>query len=338
MVLHLKKNILLFVVAILPVLGFSQDVTIVNQFIRSMTDAQKEQIVYEFNADDRDDWHFLPWSSYERQGLPLKELTANQKKLVHKLLQSSLSETGYKQTTEIIGLENVLAAISGDSVYRDPQKYYVSIYGNPANEDTWMWTFEGHHVSLHFTTVADMVSYSPRFFGSNPGRIMDGEHKGFSPLVNEEDLGLALVNMLSDNQKKIAIFNDKAYNDIQSWNNSVAEKLPSEGILVSDLNANQKKQVMRIIHEYVSTIPTDQAKEKMDAIRNEELDDMRFAWAGATVLGKAHYYRIQAKSFMIEFDNSQDNANHIHSVWRDFDGDFGRDLLKEHYKNSTHHH
>lgn len=334
----MKKLFILIIVAVFPLCGFAQDVTIVNQFISSLTSPQKSKIVHEFKEDTREDWHFLPWSSYERQGLPLKELTANQKKLVHKLLQSSLSETGYKQTTEIIGLENVLAAISGDSVYRDPQKYYVSIYGNPANEDTWMWTFEGHHVSLHFTTVADMVSYSPRFFGSNPGRIMDGEHKGFSPLVNEEDLGLALVNMLSDNQKKIAIFNDKAYNDIQSWNNSVAEKLPSEGILVSDLNVNQKKQVMRIIHEYVSTIPTDQAREKMDAIRNEELDDMRFAWAGATVLGKAHYYRIQAKSFMIEFDNSQDNANHIHSVWRDFEGDFGRDLLKEHYKNSTHHH
>ncbi|SFR57412.1 DUF3500 domain-containing protein [Maribacter stanieri] len=334
----MKKHFILIIVAVFPLCGFAQDVTIVNQFISSLTAPQKSKIVHEFKEDTREDWHFLPWSSYERQGLPLKELTANQKKLVHKLLQSSLSEKGYKQTTEIIGLENVLAAISGDSVYRDPQKYYVSIYGNPANEDTWMWTFEGHHVSLHFTTVADMVSYSPRFFGSNPGRIMDGKHKGFSPLVNEEDLGLALVNMLSDNQKKIVIFNDKAYNDIQSWNNSVAEKLPSEGILVSDLNANQKKQVMRIIHEYVSTIPTDQAKEKMDAIRNEELDDMRFAWAGATVLGKAHYYRIQAKSFMIEFDNSQDNANHIHSVWRDFDGDFGRDLLKEHYKNSTHHH
>lgn len=334
----MKKLFILIIFAIFPLCGFAQDVTIVNQFISSLTSPQKSKIVHEFKEDTREDWHFLPWSSYQRQGLPLKELTANQKKLVHKLLQSSLSETGYKQTTEIIGLENVLAAISGDSVYRDPQKYYVSIYGNPANEDTWMWTFEGHHVSLHFTTVADMVSYSPRFFGSNPGRIMDGEHKGFSPLVNEEDLGLALVNMLSDNQKKIAIFNDKAYNDIQSWNNSVAEKLPSEGILVSDLNANQKKQLMRIIYEYVSTIPTDQAKEKMDAIRNEELDEMRFAWAGATVLGKAHYYRIQAKSFMIEFDNSQDNANHIHSVWRDFDGDFGRDLLKEHYKNSKHHH
>ena len=254
----MKKLFILIIVAIFPLCGFAQDVTIVNQFISSLTSPQKSKIVHEFKEDTREDWHFLPWSSYQRQGLPLKELTANQKKLVHKLLQSSLSETGYKQTTEIIGLENVLAAISGDSVYRNPQKYYVSIYGNPANEDTWMWTFEGHHVSLHFTTVADMVSYSPRFFGSNPGRIMDGEHKGFSPLVNEEDLGLALVNMLSDNQKKIVIFNDKAYNDIQSWNNSVAEKLPSEGILVSDLNANQKKQVMRIIHEYVSTIPTDQ--------------------------------------------------------------------------------
>ncbi|WP_324024802.1 DUF3500 domain-containing protein [Maribacter sp. BPC-D8] len=334
----MKKYFILIVATIFPLWGFSQDVTIVNQFISSLTTQQKSKIVHEFKEVTRDDWHFLPWSLYERKGLPLKELTPDQKGLVHKLLQSSLSDTGYKQTTEIIGLEKVLAAISGNTVYRDPQKYYVSIYGDPANEDAWMWSFEGHHVSLHFTTVADKVSYSPRFFGSNPGRIMEGEHKGFSPLVNEEDLGLELINMLSDSQQKIAIFNEKAYNDIQSWNNSVAEKLPSEGILVSDLNANQKKQVMSIIYEYVSTIPTDQAKEKMDAIRNEELNDMRFAWAGATVLGKAHYYRIQAKSFMIEFDNSQDNANHIHSVWRDFDGDFGRDLLKEHYKKSKHHH
>jgi hypothetical protein len=334
----MKKNILIFLVAVIPLLGFSQDVTIVNQFISSLTAPQKAKIVQDFNADTREKWHFLPWSSYERQGLPLKVLRPDQKELVHRLLQSSLSDTGYKQTTEIIGLEKVLAASSGDPVYRDPERYYISIYGDPAREDVWMWTFEGHHVSLHFTTVADQVSYAPRFFGSNPGRIMEGERKGFSPLVNEEDMGLQLINMLSSDQQKIAIFNEKAYNDVISFNKSAVEKLAPEGILVSNLNATQKKLVMDIIYEYVSTIPADQAMEKISSIRKEEMNEMRFAWAGATTLGKAHYYRIQAKTFMIEFDNSQNNANHIHSVWRDFDGDFGRDLLKEHYHNTKHEH
>ncbi len=133
----MKKHFLLFVVVIFPVLGFSQDVAIVNQFISSLTPPQKAKIVHEFKEDTRDDWHFLPWRSYERQGLPLKELRTEQKELVHKLLQSYLSETGYKQTTEIIGLENVLAASSGDSVYRDPERYYVSIYGDPTLEGLW---------------------------------------------------------------------------------------------------------------------------------------------------------------------------------------------------------
>ncbi len=338
MVLHMKKSVLIFFVAVFPFLGFSQDVTIVKEFISSLTASQKAKIVHDFKADTRDKWHFLPWSSYERQGLPLKELRPDQRELVHTLLQSSLSDTGYKQTTDIMGLEKVLAASSGDPVYRDPERYYVSIYGNPAREDVWMWTFEGHHVSLHFTTVADNVSYAPRFFGSNPGRIMEGERKGFSPLVNEEDMGLKLINMLSSSQKQIAIFNEKAYTDVVSFNKSAVEKLAPEGILVSNLTAVQKKLVMNIIYEYVSTIPADQSMEKIKNIRKEEMDEMRFAWAGATELGKAHYYRIQAKTFMIEFDNSQNNANHIHSVWRDFDGDFGRDLLKEHYNNNEHQH
>jgi hypothetical protein len=334
----MKKNILVFLVAIFPFLGFSQDVTLVNQFMNSLSQAQKAKIVLDFKAETRDKWHFLPWSSFQRQGLPLKELSEEQRALVHKLLQSYLSDTGYTQTKEIIGLENVLAASSGDPVYRDPERYYVSIYGNPKKEDVWMWTFTGHHVALHFTTVADDVSYTPRFFGSNPGRIMEGERKGFSPLVNEEDMGLQLINMLNSNQKKTAIISDKTYNDVVSLNHAVADNIEPKGLLISDMAADQKKLVMDIIYEYATTIPADQAMKRMSQIRKEEMDDILFAWAGATVLGKAHYYRIQGTTFMIEFDNSQNNANHIHSVWRDFDGDFGRDLLKEHYQNADHKH
>lgn len=334
----MKKHYLLLVLAIFPLLGLSQDTTIANQFISSLNPAQRSKIVHEFKEDTRVDWHFLPWSSYERQGLPLKELTPDQKELVHTLLKSSLSDTGYQQTIEIIELENVLAASSGDPVYRDPEKYYVSVFGDPSQEDVWMWTFEGHHVSLHFTTVADKVSYSPRFFGSNPGRIHEGVHKGFSPLVNEEDLGLKLITLLTPSQQKIAIFNEKAYNDIVSFNSPIADQPVKEGILISNLTEDQKNLVMDIVYEYASTIPAEQAMKRISTIRKEELDELRFAWAGATELGKAHYYRIQGKTFMIEFDNSQNNANHIHSVWRDFDGDFGRDLLRAHYENSDHEH
>jgi hypothetical protein len=74
----------------------------------------------------------------------------------------------------------------------------------------------------------------------------------------------------------------------------------------------------------------------MNNIRAEEFNAIRFGWAGSTKAGKPHYYRIQGKSFLVEFDNVQNGANHIHTVWRDFNGDFGRDLIKEHYEHSHH--
>ncbi|WP_405384802.1 DUF3500 domain-containing protein [Maribacter sp. LLG6340-A2] len=332
----ITKALLLGVFALAPSLLIGQEASIANTFIASLTDTQKETAVFNFKAEDRDDWHFLPWSSYKRQGISLKKLNAAQKELVHQLLQSSLSDTGYQQTTEIIALENVLAASSGDPVYRDPEQYYIAIYGDPAKEDVWMWSFEGHHVALQFTTVDNKVSYTPRFFGSNPGRILEGERKGFSPLINEEDMGLQLIHMLNAAQQKVAIVSDKTYNDIISFNSPVAEKPAVEGLMVQDMTEPQKKLLMDIIYEYASTIPADQAMQRMGNIRKEEFEDLRFAWAGATELGKAHYYRIQGATFMIEFDNSQNNANHIHTVWRDFDGDFGRDILKEHYKSHSH--
>lgn len=334
----MKKNILVLLTVIGPFMGFSQDVSLVNQLIGSLTASQKAKIVQDFKAETRDHWHYLPWRSYKRQGLPLKELREDQKALVHQLLKSSLSDTGYQQTTEIIALENVLAARSGDPVYRDPERYYVSVYGDPAQEDVWMWTFGGHHVSLHFTTAGNQVSYAPRFFGANPGRIMEGDRKGFSPLVHEEDLGLELINMLSDDQRKIAIVNEKTYDDVVSSNRPKVEAPTPEGLLVSQMTAAQEELVMDIIYEYVSTIPAEEAMKKISNIRKEEMEEMRFAWAGGTTLGKAHYYRIQGKTFMIEFDNSQNNANHIHTVWRDYEGDFGRDLLREHYIHHKHPH
>jgi hypothetical protein len=182
-----------------------------------------------------------------------------------------------------------------------------------------------------------VASIAPRFLGANPAMILSGTRKGERILEKEEDLGFSLINSMNAEQKATAIFKQKAFNDIVTKNAAEVEPLENVGIKFEKLDQSQQLIFLNIIDEYLSTIPKELAFEKMENIKNEEVNELRFAWAGATKPGIGHYYRIQGKSFLLEFDNTQGNANHIHTVWRDFDGDFGRDLIREHYKNSEHH-
>lgn len=231
----------------------------------------------------------------------------------------------------------MLLHISGDSIKRNPDKYSVAFYGNPEKDSLWSWSFEGHHLSLNFTILNGKTSIAPRFLGANPATILSGPRKGERTLYKEEDLGFELINSLSGDQKKIAIFREKAFSNIVTKNAAEVKPLPPIGLKYKELTSAQKLVFIKIIKEFISTAPEEEAKKRMEKLKNEEMDEMRFGWAGGTSPGDAHYYRIQGKSFLIELDNKQNEANHIHTIWRDFDGDFGRDLIKEHYKNSDHH-
>jgi len=307
------------------------------RFIHSLDPDQKTKILLPFDDTSKTSWHFIPSSMWQRAGIQLADLNANQKELFFELLHSSLSESGYLKTTKIIGLENVLLEQSGDSVMRGPEKYFVAMYGNPEKDSLWAWSFEGHHISLNFTVLNGKTSIAPRFLGANPAMITSGPRKGERTLAREEDFGFELIHSLSSDQLNDAIFQDNAFYEIVTSNAPEVSPLDPVGIRYDELTDSQQSVLLELINEYLATMPLDLAVERMEKLKNEEMGAIRFGWAGATHSGEGHYYRVQGKSFLIEFDNTQNNANHIHSVWRDYTGDFGKDLIRLHYMHSEHH-
>ncbi|MEM9142007.1 MAG: DUF3500 domain-containing protein [Bacteroidota bacterium] len=306
-------------------------------FLESLDQPQRSKVQLELDDPLRKDWHFFPHTMFQREGIPLSELNGSQKDLLYNLLKEHLSETGYEKVLRIMALEDVLLEMGSNPHMRDSEKYYVTIYGNPKKDSIWGWSFEGHHISLNFVVSEDAVSFAPRFFGASPAVIPQGKRKGERTLQKEQDLGLELINSLSAEQRKKAIFKKNAYDDIISFVASKVEPMETVGISFADLDAQQQQLLMDLIQAYLAVMPQDLAQKRMNQLQDEKPGHIHFGWAGATVMGQPHYYRIQGKSFLVEFDNTQNNANHIHSVWRDFRDDFGRNLIREHYENSGHH-
>lgn len=334
----MKKFILSFGIACMLFLAAFQvnkkDPAVV--FVESLTEAQKKNVMKPFDHETKEVWHFLPSTLWPRKGLELRDLDKSQRILLFELLQNNLSEIGYEKVLKIIDLENVLIEIKNNVYMRDPENYNVNFYGNPSEDDVWAWTFEGHHISLNFANVHGKVSIAPRFYGASPAIIPSGSRKGERTLAMEEDLGLQLIQGMTAAQKEVAIIQADVFPDIVTTNESKVDPLNPKGIQLKELSKPLQKTLLLLIDTYLSNMPDELASKRMKKLKKEELDEIRFAWAGATELGKGHYYRVQGKTFLIEFDNVQNNANHIHSVWRDFDGDFGRDLIKEHYHKSHH--
>jgi hypothetical protein len=317
-------------------------------FLDSLTPEQREKASDPLNSPDRTHWNFIPTNMFPRQGLPFKEMTEPQRTLAHELLKSGLSQRGYTTTTTIMNdLEAILrdteAAAraakpgSGPGQIRDPELYFVTVFGTPGPKGTWGWRVEGHHVSLHFT-IADgnAVVGAPSFWGTNPAEVREGPKKGLRALDREQDAGRALMMALDDAQKKTALFAEVAPNDILTKTDVVINPLSPSGVMASDMTPKQRELLMQLIEVYTSQMTADVAAERQAEIKKGGLDKIGFAWAGPVAPGERHYYRVQGPTFVIEFDNTQNNGNHIHSVWRDFDSDFGRDLLREHLAAVAH--
>jgi hypothetical protein len=306
--------------------------TAAKNFLNSLTPEQRAQATYKFEDDERFDWHFIP---KPRKGLPLKDMTSYQTKLAHALLAAGLSQHGYIKAVSIMSLEDVLKQIEkDDGKRRNPDGYFFTIFGEPSSNGVWGYRVEGHHVSQNYTVVAGKVIDSPSFFGSNPAEVKDGPRKGIRVLEAEEELGRDLVKSLDADQKKVAIVDPTGYKDIftMASRKAALEGQPS-GLLASKMTGKQFDKLVALLDEYASNVPEQLAQARLEQIKKVG-KNMRFAWAGGVERGEGHYYRIQAPTFLIEYDCTQDHANHIHSVWRDYTGDFGLDLLKAHYQTS----
>jgi hypothetical protein len=341
---RLKSPRIIVVAAVLVAMGIAvvaqqrataSMTTAATNFLASLTPEQRQQATFAFDSAERLRWHFVP--QFERNGLQVKAMSEPQRKLAHELLKTGLSARGYDTYTKIMQLENILKAVeNGSGPTRDPEGYRFAIFGTPAAKGTWGWRVEFHHVSLHFDVVnGTAISSTPSFAGANPAEVKDGPQKGQRTLGMLEDTGRALVMALDEGQKKTAVFTNVALNDIVTGNALDIKPLSPEGVKASAMTAAQRDLLMKVLDAYAGLMTQDIAADRMAKVKKAGIENIAFAWAGALERGQKHYYRVQGPTFLIEFDNTQNDGNHVHSVWRDFNGDFGRDLLREHLKTST---
>jgi Protein of unknown function (DUF3500) len=319
-----------------PVVGFAEMVQAADAFVASLDPHQRAKALFEFDDAERLNWHFVPRS---RRGLPLKEMSPEQQELARGILQAGLSRRGYLTASTIIELELVLREMGENPVVRDPERYYFSIFGTPSHLAPWGFRAEGHHLSLNFTLVRDtLIATAPAFFGANPAQVRSGARRGLRALADEEDIGRELVLSLDESQLDDALIAADAPRDIVTGNAARVEALSPVGIRVAELRPQQAAILVRLLEVYLGRMAEPVAGRRRAALERTDFGEVAFAWAGSTRPGEAHYYRIQGPSFLVEYDNTQNDANHIHTVWRDFDGDFGRDLLGEHYRSARHPH
>jgi hypothetical protein len=300
-------------------------------FLASLPPEQLAKATFPLDSEERFNFHFIP---RPRKGIPLRELAPEQRSLAFAFLSAGLSQQGFIKASTIMSLEEVLYILEKrpDRSVRDPELYFFSVFGQPSETGVWGWRVEGHHISLNFTVVSGRLSASPNFFGANPREVKEGPRKGLRALPLEEDLGRELMRSFTAAQKKAAIVSAAAYKDILTGASRKAalDGQPS-GLSASRMTPQQRGALDRLLSEYANNFPPDIAQVRLDQIRKAGLN-LHFAWAGVEQKEGPHYYRIQSPSFLVEYDCTQNDANHIHSIWRDLAGDFGEDLLAAHYR------
>ena len=301
--------------------------------LRSLDKEQSKAIQFEFDNELRKDWQFIPM---EREGLGMKAMKPHQRGLALSLVQTGLSHHGFSTAMQVMALEQVLFEMENGNKKRDPAKYHLFLFGKPEADSVWGWRVEGHHLSISFTVVDGKVSVVPAFFGANPAEVRQGDFKGLRVLAKEEDLGRKLIKLLSVEQKKKAIIAEDAPDDVINGPGRKAETLKPAGIPSSEMNEAQQKILRELIDVYLGKVRGELADTDRKRIEEAGFEKIHFAWAGKISPGERHYYRIQGPTFILEYDNTQNGANHVHVVYRDFQNDFGADWLKLHYEAVEH--
>lgn len=306
-----------------------------SEYVAALRPALRPEGLLPFEGEERTTWGYLPG---RRRGVALKSMNAAERAAAHAMLRAALSARGYEKTTGVLELEQILRDTETfGALTRDRDLYYLAIFGTPSDTAVWGWRFEGHHLSLNFSSATGkIVAATPMFLGSNPARVPDGPRVGWRVLAAEEDLARQLLGSLDEAQRRQAIIATDAPADIILGPGRKTVPDPV-GLRHADMSAAQREILMRLVGEYVGNVREDYARGEREKIEKAGLGDIRFAWAGGTRVGQGHYYRIQGPTFVIEYDNTQNHANHVHSVFRDLQDDFGGDLLRRHYAESPHH-
>ena len=305
-------------------------------FLASLDARQRRRATFNFAEAERQNWHYVP---RRREGLTFKDMSAPSRAAAHEQMKASLSAVGYAKALNILHLEEVLRQIEMLGLMRDPENYAFTVFGTPADTAPWGWRIEGHHLSLNFTLVPGKpIAVTPAFMGANPATVKSGTRAGLRTLEHEQDLGLALARSLDAGARGRAVIATESFGDIVMGPGRRESFASRQGVPLGALSGDQRTLAMRLIETYVRNMRAEIADGELGRVRTAGVEQVHFAWAGPIDPARPHYYRVHGPTLVIEYDNTQNDANHIHSVWHDPVNDFGADLLRAHYEHGHRHH
>ncbi|HET8598897.1 MAG TPA: DUF3500 domain-containing protein [Segeticoccus sp.] len=308
-------------------------------FLVSLDETQRKVATAAFDSDDRRRWTYLPGP---RPGLALADMTVRQRGLAMVLMDSGLSAAGARTARDVMELDGVLRELEREAGKdgwdrRDPRNYWFHVLGDPTGDGPWMWKVGGHHLALHLTVVGDFVSGSPQFFGANPAVVPRGPRDGWRVLSEEQRLADELVAALDADQRAAALVSEEAPTDIATRRDPVAAiGVVPRGLAHGDMDEAARRRLEALVRHYLGRLSPELADDAWLSVADAGLSETTFAWAGEwdTRPGHPHYYAVAGATFLLEYDNVQDRANHVHSVWRDVRHDWGEDLLTQHHQQS----
>jgi hypothetical protein len=301
------------------------------KFVHSLTKEQKAKAVFAFDDKERTNWNFVPLQEKGkalRKGLTLEEMNKEQKEAAKQLVKAGTSAEGYTKAITIMSLESILKDLEKNGAnIRNPEWYFFSIFGTPGEKD-WGWRVEGHHLSLNFTFKdGKLVASTPAFFGANPAIVKAGERKDLRTLPEAELNAVALFDSLDDDQRKVAL-QAKQFPEIEQ-----AKPKPNVGepvgLPAAKMNEKQRGLLTKLVVGYAERMPPEVAKTELQEVKDAGIEKVYFAFAREDDKpGNPYTYRVQGPTFVIEFlnvqaDSADNPANHIHSSWRNLNGDFG---------------
>lgn len=297
------------------------------------------QAIFEFAGPVRTDWHFVP---KDRLGVNWHDMNLEQRRAAHHLLRIALSSQGYFKALAIMSLDEDLRRLEASRPnvqrVRDPEHYWFALFGDPSSDEPWGWRIEGHHLSLNFSSVTgQVVSVTPAFFGTNPAELRDGPRAGLRVLGTEEDLARELITSCTPAQLKTAMIAETAPGDVIALPGVEINFGEPEGLSAEEMTDAQQALLRNLLDEIIGNFNAELRERALDELEDAGFDKLHFAWAGSVEVGKGHYFRIHGPTLVIEYDNTQNNANHAHLVWHSPDNNFGADYLQRHYAESPHH-
>jgi hypothetical protein len=305
-----------------------------DKLLAALDGDQKAKAVLDFDDKERFNWHFTPQQDrdkkYTRKGLPLEEMSKEQKEAAGELLRAGTSAAGYEKATTIMSLEAILADLEGKggAMVRNPGWYFFAIFGKPSKTGPWGWRVEGHHLALNFTLdKGKIVSATPAFFGANPAVYLAGPKKGQQLLPEAEEHAKELFKSLDDDQKKVALQKER-FPEIEEGAKVPTKVGEPKGLPAAKMTEKQRDLLQKLLQSYADRMPADVAAVEMSRVKEAGLEKVHFAYQGGLAQGEAHTYRVQGPTFVVEFlnvqaDSAKNPANHIHSAWRSLKNDFG---------------